>query len=247
MSRQAALQIIAEELTKIQRTLVKKGLEVEKNDDETKLFVFGDRKLLIEVNHISRGILLPVEMRSLTPAVVERFGISTQVPVLAREELYGGKLVAALSRQHPRDLFDVHEMFLNGGLTAETMDCFVCYLAGSNKAIHEVLFSHDLDIQSPFTKEFSGMLSVPCSLQTLLEIRIRLRREIEKKLTPEHKEFLIGFVAGQPFWNLIKFPHRSEMPAIKWKLQNLALLQKNNEERFVYQADVLREYFQVKK
>jgi hypothetical protein len=244
LPRNTALQIISNELTKVQKCLERAGLTVEKNGDETKLFVFSEEKrFTIEVNHISRGTFLPVEVRSLMPAVIEQFGISAQVQLLAKEELYGGKLVAALSRQHPRDLFDVHEMFLNSGLTQEIMECFVGYLAGDNKAIHEVLFSRDLDIQSPFTNEFLGMLNIPISLDMLLETRAQLRREIAQKLTLEHKRFLIGLAEGKPSWNLMRFPHLSEMPAIKWKLQNLALLQKNDKARFAYQADILKKHF----
>jgi hypothetical protein len=40
-----------------------------------------------------------------TPSLKERtsdlFGVEFQVPILAHDELYAGKLVAALDRQHP--------------------------------------------------------------------------------------------------------------------------------------------------
>jgi hypothetical protein len=34
--------------------------------------------------------------------------------------VYGGKLVAAMDRQHPRDLFDVLQLFAHEGITAST-------------------------------------------------------------------------------------------------------------------------------
>ncbi len=54
--------------------------------------------------------MLPRQQRALTPSAQAMFTSDIQVPVLATEELYGGKLVAALDRQHPRDLFDVQLM-----------------------------------------------------------------------------------------------------------------------------------------
>jgi hypothetical protein len=37
--------------------------------------------------------------------------VEGQVPTLANAELYGSELVAALDRQHPRDIFDVQHMY----------------------------------------------------------------------------------------------------------------------------------------
>jgi hypothetical protein len=36
---------------------------------------------------------------------------------LSPDELYAGKLLAGLDRQHPRDLFDVWQLHESGGLT----------------------------------------------------------------------------------------------------------------------------------
>ena len=53
--------------------------------------------------------------------------------MLATEELYGSKLVAAMDRQHPRDLFDAWQMFASGGLSDATVECFVTYLQTFSK------------------------------------------------------------------------------------------------------------------
>jgi predicted nucleotidyltransferase component of viral defense system len=47
----------------------------------------------------------------------ELFAVEFELPVPAVDELYAGKLVAALDRQHPRDLFDVRQLFEIGGFT----------------------------------------------------------------------------------------------------------------------------------
>ena len=37
--------------------------------------------------------------------------------VLSFEDLFAGKMIAALDRQNPRDLFDIHGLLTNEGLT----------------------------------------------------------------------------------------------------------------------------------
>jgi hypothetical protein len=93
--------------------------------------------------------MLLVQTRSHTAEIRRLFTTEVQAPVLAMAELYGGKLVAALDRQHSRELFDIHCLFESGGLTAEMVECFFGYLAGHNRPIHEVLFSRDQDPPTP--------------------------------------------------------------------------------------------------
>ena len=67
----------------------------------------------------------------MTPAAQELFTSELEVPMLDVPELYGGKLVAAMDRQHPRDYFDVVQMYDRFGLQKSFVDCFVAYLAGT--------------------------------------------------------------------------------------------------------------------
>lgn len=50
---------------------------------------------------------------------------------MAFEDLYGGKLHAALDRRHPRDLFDVRLLYQNEGLTDDLFRVFMVYVASS--------------------------------------------------------------------------------------------------------------------
>jgi Nucleotidyl transferase AbiEii toxin, Type IV TA system len=193
---------------------------------------------------VFRGTLLPVETRSLTKTASDLFTTALAVPTLAVAELYGSKLVAAMDRQHPRDLFDVHGMFQRFGLTPEIVECFVGYIAGHNRPVHEVLGSRDIDLARPFDNEFAGMERLPVSLRALEEARIRLRRELAGALTADHKRFLIGLVAGQPPWEAMRCRHLAELPAIQWKLQNLARLKRTNAVKFQAQADELQRCFE---
>ena len=248
--RDTALAEIANELSALQTRLKRRGIKAElassKTGDETKLFARRDRvEVKIEINHVFRGTLLPVETRSLTKTASDLFTTALAVPTLAVAELYGSKLVAAMDRQHPRDLFDVHGMFQRFGLTPEIVECFVGYIAGHNRPVHEVLGSRDIDLARPFDNEFAGMEREPVSLRVLEEARIRLRRELAVAFTADHKRFLIGLVAGQPPWEAMQCRHLAELPAIQWKLQNLARLKRTHVVKFQAQADELQRCFEV--
>ena len=244
-TREEALKSISSGLDATRNRITKAGLESEasatKDGDEIKLFIRrGRSQVKIEVNHVFRGTVLPVETRQLGNEARKLFTTELSVPVLATPELYGSKLVAAMDRQHPRDLFDVRGLFERGGLTAEVVECFVCYLAGHNRPVHEVLFLRDQDMSEAFENEFAGMTRDPVSLAELETVRRRLKRELPAALTGNQREFLLGLVAGEPVWQLMKCPHLSQLPAIRWKLQNLAKLKKSNPRKFSEQADELR-------
>lgn len=210
------------------------------NESETKLLVEDSAsQVKIEVNTVFRGTVLPVESRPLVPAAAADFATEFSLPILAPDELYGGKLVAALDRQHPRDLFDVHVMFGSGGLSDGAIECFVTYLAGHNRPIHEVLPSKNKDIETEFRNQFSGMTRVPVTLESLLEARSRLRQELAIRLTERQRHFLIGLARADPDWTLLACPHAGELPALRWKLENLRRFRKQRPADFDKQADLL--------
>jgi predicted nucleotidyltransferase component of viral defense system len=249
--RKDALKAISDGLEQARKQLVKFGLEAEvsatKQGDEIKLFIRRGRiQVKVEVNHVFRGTVLPVETRALNEEARRIFTTDLSAPVLAPAELYGSKLVAAMDRQHPRDIFDVRGLYQTTGLTAEVIECFICYLAGHNRPVHEVLFSNDTDLSAPFENEFVGLTQNPISLAELQAVRARLKRELPAKLTAKQRQFLIGLVSGEPDWHLMKCPHLQELPAIQWKIQNLARLKKSNPKKFAQQAEELRARFAAK-
>jgi len=246
--REAALAEIASELNAIRDRLNKRGIAAEITatavGDETKLFARRGRdQVKIEINHVFRGTVLPPQTRALVKAASDLFTVGFSVPTLAVPELYGSKLVAALDRQHPRDFFDVHGMFQTHGLRPGTVECFIGYLAGHNRPVHEVLFSRDLDMRPAFENEFVGMERVVVSLADLQAARARLRRELLAALTDPQKSFLLSLVSAEPDWTLLTIPHLAQLPAVQWKLQNLARLKKANSAKFKAQADELRARF----
>lgn len=246
--RTEALAEISRTLTTTAEELNRLGFETRvtgtKNADESKLLIRrADIVVKVEVNHVFRGTLLPVETIGLSTAASGPFALAEALPILATPELYGGKLVAALDRQHPRDLFDVDAIYQHASLTPSVMDCFIAYLAGHNRPIHVVLFSRDKDITGSFAGEFQGMTKTPTTLCGLEDTRARLRAELPALMTDAHRRFLLSLVAAEPDWSLMPFGHLQELPAIRWKLLNLEKLRKSSPARFRDQSEELRRRF----
>lgn len=241
--RDQALKAIGDELVAVKGRLEKLGLAADllrtRDGDEAKMAVTSpDAEVKVEVNFVFRGTVLPPVRTALTAAAQEKFSANIEVPVLATAELYASKLVAALDRQHPRDLFDVQLMFSRFGLPADFLDCFVVYLAGHNRPTHEVLFPNEHDIDAIFAAEFTGMTAVPVSLAELKATRKKLMAELPAALSERQRGFLLSLVRAEPDWTLLPFGHVKDLPAIRWKLANLAKLKKNP-DKFAQQHDVL--------
>jgi hypothetical protein len=249
IAREDAFLVISSALESAKAALIKMGYNCEVGatgeGDEVKLFIEQDRtRIKAEVNHVFRGTVLPTVICPLMPQAQEMFRTDVLLPVLHADELYGSKLVAAMDRQHPRDLFDVLGIYENGGLTSGIIECFVCYLAGHNRPVHEVLFGNEIEIKTAFTNEFTGMARNAVTLDVLLEIRHRLFADLPAHLSRNQRTFLSGLVQGEPDWSMMKCPHLSEMPAIRWKLENIRKLKKVNSKKFQTQAEALEACFQ---
>lgn len=248
MEREPALIAISDDLqiakSKLERMGYSATIRKTQKGDEAKLLVADQAsQIKVEVNFVFRGTLLPVEPRALVNTARDLFTTAMELPVLAIPELYGSKLVAALDRQHPRDWFDVAAMIDGLGLEASMVDCFVAYLAGHNRPVHEVLFSNDLPLDEIFNSDFVGMTAADIPLQRLIETRQHIRQELPKALTDAHRHFLLSFVRAEPDWSLMPFEHLKDMPAIRWKLLNLEKLRANNRTRFDLQSTELMDRF----
>jgi predicted nucleotidyltransferase component of viral defense system len=248
MGRDSALQAIADDLRGARSKLRQMGYAAEipptLSGEEAKLLVLDQSsQVKVEVNFVFRGTLLPVTRRRLVDSARQLFTTSVDLPVLALPELYGGKLVAALDRQHPRDWFDIAMAGRLAVLDSAVMDCFVAYLAGHNRPVHEVLFSNDLPLAHAYGADFAGMTVAETPLQQLIDTRRRIRNELPGALTDVHRRFLISFVRAEPQWELMPFTHLKDLPAIRWKLLNLEKLRHSNRRRFEQQVSDLMERF----
>ena len=242
--REAALKTISAELVAMKAVLKAKGyraiLPASTQGDEVKLVVGNDAtQVKVEVNFVFRGSVLRVETRSLVATAQDLFTTDVTIPVLATPELYGSKLVAAMDRQHPRDIFDALHMLDGFGWREIFADCFVAYLAGHNRPVHEVLFPKTKPLAPGFSNEFAGMTREEVSPDALLVAQARLIADLPRQPTERHRSFLLSLVRAKPEWTLLPFPHLQELPALKWKLLNLVKLKKSDTTRFRAQADEL--------
>ncbi len=237
--RADALRAIADELAAIADRLQRIGLSARtvraEGLGESKLLVEragrgGDALVKIEANLVFRGTVLPTTRRALSPVVSDMFSAEVSVPMLAVDELYGSKLVAAMDRQHPRDLFDVMRLYDAGidgvrGVTDGMVECFVLYLAGHNRPMDEVLAPRvdgvAKDLRLAYESSFAGMTREPVALSELESARKRLFDELPRRLTMRQRAFLVGLARVEPDWSLVGCAHANELPAIRWRLQNL--------------------------
>lgn len=249
LDREAALRAISTDLIAVKSSISAMGyrasLPTTRSGDDVKLLVHGSgSRVKVEVNFVFRGTVLPIVSRSLTDSAQDLFTTDVVVPVLDTAELYGSKLVAAMDRQHPRDIFDVMKMAERFGWQPAFIDCFVAYLAGHNRPVHEVLFPRKLALEPAFTREFAGMTREPVALGVLEKTQRQLMTELPHALTASHREFLLSLVRAEPAWELMPFEHLQQLPAMQWKLLNLRKLKARNAERFAAQHEELAARFQ---
>lgn len=182
-------------------------------------------RIKIEPNLIIRGSVFPVFDLRLVPKAEEFFNKSVKIQLLATADLYGGKLCAALDRQHPRDLFDVMLLFNNEGITNEIRQAFIIYLISHNRPMIELLKPNVIDIDSIFKREFKDMTFVKVSLTELKETRKMLFNTVKTILTADERKFILSVKSGNPDWQLFPLNHVKDLPAVQWKLHNISRME----------------------
>lgn len=245
LSREDALKAIDADLAALAQTLAARGYAIvrprKSNGEDVKLLVRNDTtEVKVEVNQIFRGVLMPTRQTPLCASAQDMFTSGLTVSMLDYREVYGGKLAAAMDRQHPRDIFDVLKMYEKYGLEPAFVDCFVAYLAGHGRPVHEVLFSTDKPLKSIHEQHFKGMTSQEVALTTLEETRARLKAELPQAMTAAHKGFLLSLVRLDPQWSLAPFRNLQDFPAVRWKLANLEKLKYAKPKVFAEQYELLK-------
>ncbi len=188
----------------------------------TRLAVSLDEvQIKIEPNQVLRGSVYPPEARDLCVEAQTFFELFVAAQTLSLADIYGGKLCAALDRQHPRDLYDVHLLLANEGLTPQVRRAFVVYLASHDRPMHELLDPQFKDIAKVYADEFAGMTRDAVPVQALCETREKLVSLIREELDADEKRFLVSMKQGEPQWDALGIAHLRELPALQWKLQNI--------------------------
>lgn len=219
------------------------GIRVIHKTDVWKLQCTKDGTTIkIEVNGTKRGILGNTEKIELCEKAKEEFGMTCFANIVSWGQLFGGKIAAALSRQHPRDLFDCRDIASDD--FGEVKSGFMLCLAGSDKPIMESLNPNPIDQQDALYNQFEGMTDEPFSYEDYQNARINLIRVVNQGLTDEDKEFLISFENGDPDWSICCAGDLSKYPSVKWKLQNIAKLKSKNPAKHKEGIDRLISNFQ---
>lgn len=178
-------------------------------------------KIIIEPNFILRGSVFPPESRSLSLKAETLFEQSVSTQVMSTADVYGGKICAALDRQHPRDLFDVKILFENEGITDEIRKAFIVYLVSNCRPMNELLNPNRLDMRTAFSEEFETMTDNVVSYNSLIDTREHLISHINAELTEAERDFLISAKQGKPNWKILNISGIENLPGVKWKLINI--------------------------
>lgn len=159
-------------------------------------------QIKIEVSPVLRGTVYPPEIRSVCARAEDEYGFA-EMPVVSFADLYAGKIVAALSRQHPRDLFDIHELLEADGITDELRTAFIIYVISQDRPPHNLLDGSCRDISHDYEHGFQGMADVDLPIDALLDAHARLTKELVANMPNVHREFLASFYRRKPDWTLL--------------------------------------------
>ncbi len=237
--REEAINAINEALVRVKErveTLRPKARVVHKTDTCKLQIAHQGAQIKIEVNMVGRGLLGEASKLQLCAAAQEEFDAFSAISVVSIGQLYGGKLCAALDRQHPRDFFDVRLLLDNEGFNDEIKQGFLYGLVCSNRPTHELLSPNLIDQQAVFTNQFEGMSSLEFTYVDFENTRSDLIQIIRSRLDDRDKAFLLDFNRLEPDWSYYDF---QEYPSVKWKIQNLTKLRENNPEKYRKQLDAL--------
>ncbi len=182
----------------------------------------GRARVQIETTPVMRGAVHPPRKMVVRPRVEEAFGFAS-VQVLNFADLYAGKLAAALSRQHPRDLFDIGLLLEDERADQMLWRTFLVYLSCSPKPAWEMLAPRvPADFSATFEAHFKGMTAEPIEARALLDIHERLLTRVAGWLDESSCAFLLSIEDQQPDFDLIGLAQAADLPAVRRKLHNLA-------------------------
>ncbi|HAF27783.1 MAG TPA: nucleotidyl transferase AbiEii/AbiGii toxin family protein [Bacteroidales bacterium] len=251
-SRDDALKNIEEGLNRIKINLGKNLPDIKVHSvplnggTDVKLTCQGkNAQIKIEVNTITRGNVFPTELMQVVDSVQDEFGKFAAIHVVSLAELYGGKICAAVDRQHPRDLFDVKLLLENEGFTDEIWQGFKIGLISHYKPINELLKPILKNQKSAFNNQFAGMSAVEFTYEDYEKTRATLIETIQQRLTDNDKRFLLSFEMGEPKWDLFPYSVLKDLPAIKWKLLNIQKLKKSNQNKHEQMVNELKKTLEL--
>jgi predicted nucleotidyltransferase component of viral defense system len=226
--RETSFTNISVALTNIKSSIEKRlqGSRVEHKVELHKLLVsYNDAMIKIEVSQIVRGVLGAVTEKILCKKAQEKFDTFCSINVVPKGQLYGGKVCAAMDRQHPRDIFDVKQLLQREGFTQEIKEGFLFRLLSSDRSIQDVLFPNLQDQRLAMTNQFAGMSEEQFTYEEYEFVRETMVKTLQASIKEADKLFILGFKDVIPDWSIYNF---EKYPSIKWKLQNLEKIKASN-------------------
>ncbi|MBP8089337.1 MAG: nucleotidyl transferase AbiEii/AbiGii toxin family protein [Phocaeicola sp.] len=242
--RRTSIDVINTHLTQLKQMIERTvpGIKVVHKPDVLKLQCSYEGAMVkIEVNGTKRGIIGATGDHMLCARAQNEFQMGCKARIVSFSQLYGGKITAALSRQHPRDLFDCKYMEIDN--FKDVKDGFMLCLLGSDKPIIESLRPNSIDQTEALEKQFAGMSDVPFSYADYEDARINLVKMVNDNLDSADKDFLLSFEVGNPIWNLCCAGDLSAYPSVRWKQQNIIKLKEINPQKHLDGINKLRESF----
>jgi predicted nucleotidyltransferase component of viral defense system len=213
--RNTSISRINEALSRISLNIEKRirGARITTRLDAGKILIHANGvDVKIEVNLVNRGVLSPPVELTLCSGAQASFDAFCEVQVAPLGQLFGGKIIAALDRQHPRDLFDVQYLLAEVGITDEIRLGFIHYLLCSVRPTHEILMPNFKDQRAAFDNQFSGMTAEPFTYDDFERARISLSEVIVGSLTTQDRSFILRFNELDPDWSIHDF---QAFPAIQ--------------------------------
>jgi len=237
--RQPTLSAINEALARIKERVeyLLPSARVQHKHEVCKLRI-DQRGTLIKVEvKVGRGLLGDAVKAPLCSEAQEQFDVFCSVPMVPLGQLYGGKLCAALDRQHPRDLFDVKLLLENEGLNQEIKEGLIYGLLSGSRPTHEMLAPNLIDQRLAFDNQFEGMTAHEFTYADFEETRVLLHNLVLEKLSETDRRFLIGFNRLEPDWSV--YPYE-DFPSIKWKILNLDKFRRTDPDTYKRHLDQLK-------
>ena len=177
-------------------------------------------QIKIEITPVLRGTVYDPVVSTVVPTVEDQFGFA-EMQVVSFADLYAGKIVAALDRQHPRDLFDVRDLLAHEGIGDELRRASLVYIISHNRPMAEVLAPTRKPLADEFARGLVGMTQEPVALADLEAARETIIAAVVADMPDAHRHFLVGFKRGEPDWELLGIPEAQRLPAVLWKQRNL--------------------------
>ncbi|MFZ1678464.1 MAG: nucleotidyl transferase AbiEii/AbiGii toxin family protein, partial [Saprospiraceae bacterium] len=158
--RTTSLKNIAAALERIKASIEKLNLDIQidHKKDESKLLISRKGVVVkLEVNQIMRGVIFSATPMILCSTAQKEFDAYIEIAIVSTGQLHGGKICAALDRQHPRDMFDVKYILKNEAFNGEIKAGLMYSFLSSARPLQELLNPNFQDQRDAMARQFEGM------------------------------------------------------------------------------------------